>query len=166
MKNRLHEKNKGFTLIEIIIVLGIIAVLTTLTFSLIGYLNFQNTKKATKTIHITLDKVRMETISKGISYKTYLYLVENDLYMKIQKNDEEISLTKDSGEKLSSNCKVTYKREGDLDYKELDEISYICLYFSKGSGSFLSDYEWISISNGRKSSTIQFVKETGKHMIR
>lgn len=164
--NKRHLGNKGISLVEVIIVIAIIAIASSVTISLVGQMGFARTQKAAKTINITLDKLRMETMSKGISYHLYLYLVEGDLYMNIQKESDTVSLTKDNGEKLSADCKINYKRQG-AEAKELEEgeSSYIDISFSKSSGAFTSDYEWISISNTKHRSFLQFVKETGKHWI-
>ncbi len=171
MKNRhklqiRHLGNRGVSLVEMIIVIAIIILASSVTISLIGQLSFARTQKAAKTINITLDKLRMETMSKGISYKMYLYLAEGDLYMKILKDSDTIILTKDNGEKLSADCQVNYKREGIAEeVLEEGESNYIAISFSKSSGAFTSDYEWISISNTKHNSILQFVKETGKHWI-
>lgn len=171
MKNRhkiqfRHLGNKGISLIEIIIVIAVIALASSVSINLISQLNLARTEKAAKTINITLDKLRMETMSKGISYKMFLYLAEGDLYMKILKDTDAITLNKDNSEKLSVDCQVRYKREGVVEeVLEEGENKYIAIAFSKSSGALISDYEWISISNAKHDSKLQFVKETGKHWI-
>jgi hypothetical protein len=149
-----------------IIIIAIIALASSVTISLTGQLSFARTQRATKTINITLDKLRMETMSKGISYKMYLYLAESDLYMKILKDGDTITLTKDNGEKLSVDCQVRYKREGIAEEILEEGVGkYIAISFSKSSGAFTSNYEWVSISNAKHTSILQFVRETGKHWI-
>lgn len=171
MKNRhtlisRHLGNKGVSLIEMIIVIAIIALASSVTISLVGQFGYTRTQKAAKTLNTTMDKLRMETMSKGISYKLFIYFAEGDLYMKILKESDSISLTKDNGEKLSVDCQVKYQKEGSIE-EELEEGTgkYLAISFSKGSGAFTSDYEWISISNSKHKSVLQFVKETGKHWI-
>ena len=171
MKNRHKLRirqlgDKGVSLIEMIIVIAIITLASSVTISLIGQLSFARTQKAAKTINITLDKLRMETMSKGISYKMYLYLVDGDLYMKILKDGDTITLTKDSGEKLSVDCQVRCKREGTVEEVLEEGVGkYIAFSFSKSSGAFTSNYEWVSISNAKHNSKLHFIKETGKHWI-
>lgn len=164
-KNR-HLGNKGVSLIEIIIVIAIIVLASSVTISLVGQLGYARTQKAAKTINITMDKLRMETMSKGISYKLFLYLAEGDLYMKILKEGDAIALNKDSGEKLSADCQVKYQKEGSLEEVLEEGVGkYIAISFSKSSGAFTSDYAWLSITNSKHRSVLQFVKETGKHWI-
>lgn len=171
MKNRHklqigHLGNKGVSLVEMIIVIAIIALASSVTISLIGQLGFAKTQKAAKTINITMDKLRMETMSKGISYKLYLYLVENDLYMKILKDGDTLTLTKENGEKLMVDCQVKFKSEGLAEeVLQEGEGRYITISFSKSSGAFTSNYEWISINHVKHNSILRFVKETGKHWI-
>lgn len=161
-----HLGNKGVSLAEMIIVIAIIALASSVTISLVGQLGFAKTQKAAKTINITMDKLRMETMSKGFSYKLYLYLAEGDLYMKILKDGDTVTLTKDNGEKLIVDCQVRFKSEGIAEeVLEEGDGKYIAISFSKSSGAFTSNYEWISIINVKHKSVLQFVKETGKHWI-
>jgi hypothetical protein len=96
----------------------------------------------------------------------YLYFAESDLYMKILKDGDTITLTKDNGEKLSVDCQVRYKREGIAEEILEEGVGkYIAISFSKSSGAFTSNYEWVSISNAKHTSILQFVRETGKHWI-
>lgn len=171
MKNRhklqiRHLGNKGVSLAEMVIVIAIIVLASSVTISLVGQLGFAKTQKSAKTISITMEKLRMETMSKGISYKLYLYLTDGDLYMRILKEGDTISLNKNNGEKLSEDCQVTFKNEGMAEeVLEEGEGKYTTISFSKSSGAFISNHEWIAIKTIKHSSILRFVKETGKHWI-
>ncbi|MFV0342908.1 MAG: prepilin-type N-terminal cleavage/methylation domain-containing protein [Anaerocolumna sp.] len=161
-----HLGNKGVSLIELIIVIAIIALTSTVTFQLIGQVSSKRIYKAAKTIDITLDKLRVETMSKGVTYSLCLYLIEGDLYMTIQPEGDTLTLTKENGDILVEDCQVSYQKEGVAEEILEEGVgNYIAISYSKSSGAFHSSYERITFRNGNYNSILRFVKETGKHWI-
>ena len=69
MKNR----KKGFTMLELIIVIAILGIFTALTSLTFAYIRSGNVKSAAKTVDATLDTLRIETMSRFKTPKMYIY---------------------------------------------------------------------------------------------
>ncbi|MDD4113953.1 MAG: hypothetical protein PHC56_13120 [Herbinix sp.] len=165
----MRKKNEGMSFIELVLIIVIIAILSTGGIAIYNSLGYAKTKKAANHINDSLSKARIETMSKkGIQY-LYLYQIGGKPYSKLSPV-EALSigvygeLTAAEGMEYSPNITLKYKTDTGASH-ELGDNESICLSFVKSSGAFASNYSEIILESGNDSSTIRCIKETGRHWI-
>lgn len=162
--------NKAFTLIELIIVIAIMAILTTGVIIGIRSITSANTINAAERIDAAMSKLRLENMTKTTKSYLYIYNIDEVLYMNTSVSDNAAvgsgGIDAASGTRLANNVSLSTKTfSGTQDNVEDGEA--VIISFSRSSGAFRSDYEYLiltGIGNG-KTSTIHCIKETGKHYV-
>lgn len=162
----MHKNNKGFSTIELIAVIAILAILTAGTLVIFHQIGYANTMKAAKLIDSELSKVRIETMSREEKQYLYLYNIDGTVYRKAstKANPSEAGLNAASGTAFSKNISLIYKLEGAGE-TGLNNGANLCISFDRSSGNFDTSYEFIRLVSANHSSTIAFTKETGRHEI-
>lgn len=179
MRKRLD--NNGFSLVELIIVIAIMAILTGSAFSVFGYINNGNVKKCSRSINSGLNETRTANLTREGNSYLYIYKYDGDIYKRISKADD-LSLS-GTGDKLLSSAgeRIGNKSihiigyyddasgaEQQFDFeKESDPV--IKISFRKGDGGFSNSttfYKKIEVKkdNGAVDS-VYMVKETGRFFI-
>ena len=161
---------KAFTLIELIIVLAIMAILTTGVVVGVRIIISANITDAAKRIDSAISKLRLENMTKTPKSYLYLYNIDDVLYMKTSESDsatvENGAIDAASGIRLANNVKLSYIDLSNIQ-NNLENGKEIKISFSRSSGAFLSEIKSLILSsygNG-KTTTIRCVIETGKHVI-
>lgn len=137
---RLKSNQKGFSLIEMIVVIAIIGILSGIALRMIGYLKVANTEKTVQMITKMLNKEQTIAMSKMGTTHLYVYKIDGEFYMTFSDQDlysfNSTVMKKDSagfgsGLKISYNTigsggttttevtgmnflKITYKRDGSI----------------------------------------------------
>ncbi len=186
---KIVKDNKGFTMVEIIIALAILALLSGLTIQTVSYISYGNSKKCVTEIDGMLDKVQMETMSKEHTPYLYLYGTDKGYFMVISTTAtmNRTGLEAQGGTKVAgANVKIKAKKistvvQADGSEAEVTEegylaggtpgavtptFDYIRIGFKKSTGGFLADayYETLTIE-GDGATTIYMVESTGKHYV-
>ena len=160
------RNEKGFTLIELIIVISILAIISSGIFYLVTTISYMDPFKAATILNHTMEKVRIESMSK--TEKSYLYIYNKDdvIYFKVSSNHDAsmAGLDVESGTKLGKGIDVYYKEVDGVETKLEDDKTF-CLYFEKSSGAFASDIEYIKCTSRGKQATLFCIKETGRRVI-
>lgn len=160
------RNEKGFTLIELIIVISILAIISSGIAYLVTTISYMDPFKAATMLNHTMEKVCIESMSK--TEKSYLYIYNKDeaIYYKVSSNSdaERAGLDVESGTKLGKGINVYYTEIDGVETK-LEDDGTICVYFTKSSGAFASDIEYIRCTARGKQATLFCVKETGRRMI-
>lgn len=172
------KDNRGFSLIELIVVMAIIALLIGGTAIGIRILSYTDTEKITKTVDQSLHKLRIDTMSKGNLYH-YLFIAWNDTKEEYEigyvtgtvalngTNWDDGSVSTISNRKGLCSSKVTISYSDHSIGSDLQEIStsndVLLLQYYVHSGAFQSNCRMISIVNGSKNTSIHLVGKTGKH---
>lgn len=182
---------RGYTLIELIIVMGIMAVFAGGVAVALGYSNQGRTKKAATSLNDKLSYIQTQTMTlKG---ETYLYVFKRSdgVYAYIAKEvdtngngviddaeKKDVTSREDlndmigsAGEKLCGSS-VEVSGEGGATPMTLDDNNMIKIGYSKSTGAFIccndgsgsSFYNTIKMS-GREVFTVMLVQKTGKHYI-
>lgn len=165
----MRDNNWGMSFIEVIIVLIIIAILSTGSIAIYKSLGYANTKKAAKHINDSLSIARIDTISRrGIQY-LYIYQIDGRLYSKLSteeglRDGVNGELTGAEGIEFSHNITLKYKTDTGISH-ELGDNENICISFVKASGAFTSYYSEIILESGNNTSIITCIKETGRHWV-
>ncbi|WP_066711988.1 prepilin-type N-terminal cleavage/methylation domain-containing protein [Clostridium sp. Marseille-P299] len=160
------RKENGFTLIEIIIVISIIAILSSGILYLVSTFRYGDPFKSANLLNHTMEKVRIETMSKDEKQYLYIYNMNGITYFKISTNNDysRAELNEGTGTKLGRGIEITYKKTDELE-KKLRDTEHISLFFMKSSGAFGSDFEYIKFIGSSKEVILYCVKETGRHYI-
>lgn len=160
------NKNKGFSLVEMIVTISILAIITSGSVMAYYRMSYVDTMKAAKTVSSVMDKLRIETMSKEIKPYLYLYNIDDTIYIKVSKesNSGLAGLDASSGEKVGKRIAV-YVKEPSIAERVLGDGEYISISFVRSLGTFYSNYETITFVYHSKKAAIICVQETGRHWV-
>ena len=167
------KKNKGFSLIELVVVMAILAIVTSGVVYMVMNASTWKAKKAVQYLDESLSQTRVEALSKSRAWLALTY--EGDHYVLKRSYDEDL--------RLDGKFSITYTY-GDSSSADPKNQALVLTY-DRTSGGFSDmkkqipssggDYESlaspgvycksITITQGSKSWTINLNKETGKHSV-
>ncbi len=175
-------ENKGLTLIEIIVVMAIIAIASTIVWMSVNALSGFEAKQCAKYIFGALEKTKVEQMTRqGYSW-LHLYRGDDGVYLDIYESGVKLENEFKKGNRVGNRrVLITYTiTDAAAGETPLDEDG-IVLAFNRSDGSFkaagqawaLSDpaftpkYPWgyyltITIKSGNTSRTIALYPNTGK----
>lgn len=163
MRQRLNQK--GMTLIEIVIVIGIVGILAGSSLALFGHIRYANTKKTVETVSSALDKLQVQTMSKTGTPWLYIYQLDDGCYMKILKEEitafDSTKFTKDAVKLCNQDTVILVTTPAGV--TPVSGTDYARIAYTKSS-SFATDISLIEIQ-GNTTFRIKLVKETGKHFV-
>lgn len=163
MRHRLNQK--GMTLIEIVLVIGIIGILAGSSIALFGHIRYANTKKAAETIDTALDKLQVRTMSKaGVPY-LYIYQLDDGYYMKILQEEltafDAAKFTRDAVKLCNKDTVISVTTPAGT--RAVSGMDYAGIAYTK-SAAFDTDISSIEVQ-GTMTFRIKLVKDTGKHFV-
>ena len=149
-------KNKGFSLVELIVVIAIMAIGVTVTSYSLTTISLANAKECASEIKASLEAVRMETCRKESgSAPTVKFYRDSDGSVMMQ---ESGSSAKKIG---SSTVAVSYKK-ADGSYEDLGTTA-LEYSFNRSTGAFtLMPGSEIKVSSGGREYIITCYEKTGK----
>ena len=183
---------RGFSLIELIIAMGVFAVLSVAIFGGVSYINAGKTKKASNTLNSKLTFIQTETMTKKGNMYLYVYKKDDGIYTcnlgTEVTGDANGFLTRaeldtylaghDAGTKICDS-KVTITGKGSSSLT-LTDSNMLKIGYSKSTGAFtysndgslaadgtLHNKEFLSRLEltGKETFYIKMIKSTGKHYI-
>lgn len=159
--------NKGFSMVELIITIAIMAILTGSFVGAAGYLKYANAKAGAKKINTELSELRIDSMSKMNTPYMYLYNIDGTTYMKVVTGDradkaKENGLLDKNTTKIG-NSQVTVSCDGT----KITDGQTVTITMDKSTGAFLSSPQKIEVASvdGKNSYVIKLVKSTGRHYI-
>lgn len=177
--NNRSVKNAGFTLIEIIVVVAIIAIATAIGGLSINAVFTFDMKKGVQNINGALEKVKVEQMAKAGDSWLKLYADDDGIYLDIYENGIRLDNEFDDGNKIAKKTvSVTYTLS-DATEHTLDGTG-IVLAFNRSDGSFATAddaltrsgtqgtigtgvyYSSITLKSGDRSRTLTLYPNTGK----
>lgn len=161
-------------MIELILVVAIIGIFTSLAGMGFGYLESGNVKSAARNIDATLSKLKIDTMKQNKQPVMYIYKKGSDYYMYCTANSFTVPTGTGSaavGQKIG-NHNVKIWASGKTGTVDLNTGGSLEITFSKGNGTFTSKYEHIYVEHNDESGSgsgikydIEMILETGKHFI-
>lgn len=160
---RIWKDQKGFSLIEIMIVAGIVGILAGISLRMVGHLKYYDIEKSIQYVSDALNKQQMKSMSK--ENKPYLYIYEYGGSYYYCLTDTEATAPSDLGTKgkeISTGATISYTTSGVT--KTIEGNLMLCIIYKK-DGSFKECPDVIKIENNSASQIIKFNRLTGKHVI-
>ena len=170
---RFRDDQKGFTLIELVIVAAIVTIMSSLSLTMLGRIKYANTEKMVNYVYDALKKLQIKAMSK--SEPSYLHIYkEGDTYYFIQSSSSTYSSSTmgTQGTSLGGNIKI-YKVVGATGSEtEITGGTRIALSYKKdgcprktdASGNALEDIRKIVIK-GSFDAEIRINPKTGKCVV-
>lgn len=168
--------NKGYTLVELVVVLAILSIVSVAGFSIVGYLTGTKAKSAAYNIQSGLGKARIETMSKsrgkddlGDIFFSITLNGNKEYYMELHNNRsgyEAKELIGNSGNLVISASGPS--RTDTLhvsDSPSVGDISELKFYFDRSTGGLakgINEYDTIKIVQGGVTYQINISSLTGK----
>lgn len=157
----MEKNNDGFSLVELIIVVAIIAIMSTFAFYGLGYLSRADAKGCAQDINSTISSVKTTTMSKTQPLNMFLYCYDGNYYIKTS-NKPSVTFDDGSGSRIigsASSMKVS------CDGTELTDGHGQLIQVARKDGTFSAAPSHIVVDGGGKYS-IYLIKNTGKHFVR
>lgn len=183
----MKRNQKGFSLIEVVIVVTIVAILAGASASMIRYVTMANTKKTVQTVDNQMDKLQATSMTKAGKQYLYVYkrggayyMLVSDIKVNAVNPGEGVNdvLTASAGTQISNGQVTVYANSVDVNQKLNSNGDYICVRYTK-SGAF-SDTDTMSnkstetdnkvsslVFEGKSHTySIDLVQSTGVHVIK
>jgi len=164
MEGAIHVKKhvKGFTMIELIIVIAIIGIFTALSTISLNYIHAGNIKSSAQKVNRALTELKMDTMSRDKKSYMYLYKKDSNYYMWCTTNNT-FSADSAAGERIGNSSTTITFNGSELKDGECKQISYLKSSgaFAKGTPSNIT----FSKDNGDFKYVVTLVVNTGKHYI-
>lgn len=192
---KLGKDRRGFSLVELIIVMAIMGLLSGVTAAAMGYINTGKTKKSSAKLDGKLDYIQTETMTKEGNAYLYLYAANDGIYTYVHtaklsdpnptgfntRLDLDTYMTSNSakGSKIcdgtvTATAKGTKDSGGNMEMK-LTSSNMLKVGYSKSTGAFIysndGDASAVDFYNllelkGKQTFKIKMIKATGKHFVK
>jgi prepilin-type N-terminal cleavage/methylation domain-containing protein len=157
MKNK-----KGFSLVELLVVMAILALLVSGSTAGWNYISYANTSKCAKEINTTIKKVRLQAMSR--TNKPYIFLYEKDEAYYLLVTTDAVFPLNPAGSKVANGKVDIYTDDGSGETK-ISSANPMKFSFLKSTGGFQFDasttYKKI-IVKGASTYEIELYETTGK----
>ncbi len=156
------KNNEGFSLIELIVVVVILALMSTGVMAGLGYLTLANTSKCATKIDSGFTTLKSKNMAKAETTYMHLYNYNDDYYIVYNDLDEDSFTPDGSGEQIGN-----YKLKVSMDDDPIESGESVCFSIRKKDGGFTNTLSPTSkiVVSGQTSKEITIVTSTGKHFI-
>ena len=159
------KNQKGFSLIEMLVVVAIISILAGVSLRIVGYLRVANAEKTVQTIEKACTKLQATSMSKASKPFLYIYMNDGEYYYVFSATDcnsYDASVMKKDGDPIGKGIKITREASGTMN--EVTGAVFIKIAY-KRDGTFdtaKTNCDAIKIEAGNSTERLKLVKETGK----
>ena len=191
---RMVKDEKGFSLVELIIVMGIMAIAATMIMASMGYINRGKTEKAASTLDSKLSYIQTETLTKAGTTYLYLYPKSDGIYYFIKRAETGGNTADGDGTGFASYTELnTYLTSKSIDGTRLcgsqvkasgkggsgvTDINLAAggsdmlkIGYKKSTGAFeccnngSGSFRTSIVLTGKETFTVKLVEKTGKHKV-
>jgi prepilin-type N-terminal cleavage/methylation domain-containing protein len=173
------QSNRGFSLIELMVVISILAILVAGSGVSLHLASYSNTERVAKEIDSALSKLQLETMSQGnqnhylaiewdMTEKVYYICKATSSNVLTEANWASAVKTITNKKKLASeSIIISYSNQTDGSNSVLlrDVNSILLLSFIPSTGAFQSSSKQILIASDSKTTILHVVSITGNHYI-
>jgi len=161
--NKVDKKNAGFTLVELIVIIAILAIMVGGVTIGISIMRKKNVEKAAKNINYKMTQLRSWNMSKDNTRDLTIKkasgefnLDDDEVNEKILDDTTNIEYVLDDGSATSVNQSIAIKfqRNGTIKFVIDNDTTHP-----------IDNVEKLKLSNGSKTVNITMVADTGKHFI-
>lgn len=169
----MKQDNKGFSLVELVIVLAIMAILITIGVRNLGVLDTYRCRECQTAIVSALQNNKVYCLSK--SYSNTSDVTSADTYLQIKYENKKVYLvthvkgadTKTEVISKGSNTEVGYRKTSGSNIVYLADNGHIEIGFNRSSGAYLPTsgtdyYTNLYVKTGNKVRDIKLETKTGK----
>ncbi|MBR6478064.1 MAG: type II secretion system protein [Lachnospiraceae bacterium] len=161
---RVIKDQKGFSLLELVVVAGIVALLAGISFRLVGHLHNANIEKATQYLSNALNKQQTRSMSRANKPYLYIYKLSGSYYYCLSEEDTyNPSTMGTNGMEIGAGFTIKYQYDG-VPEQELTEGVILQIYYMK-DGTFGSCPKTLKIVTSNSVKTIKFNSATGRHIV-
>lgn len=169
----LHSDNKGYSLIELVIVLAIIAIIMSTVFYSIILVFSANAKSCANNIQRSIGDCKVTTMGKADAYMVLYRNSGGDVYTQMHIKESDGTWTDEEPQKVGSSKVTVGYISGEGNVETSDTIvpllpdDSIEIHFDRSNGGFKADaagnlYKAVSVEGGNRKYNITMVKLTGK----
>lgn len=162
--NKLHNDNRGYSLIELVIVLAIIAIIMSTVFYSIILIFSANAKSCANNIQRSIGECKVTTMGKADAYME-LYRDDTGVYTQMHVTESDGTVTDEEPQKVGSNRVTVGYVQGGTE-TELTPGASIEICFDRSNGGFKAGagglYDEIYVRGGSKNYSITMTALTGK----
>lgn len=176
------KNNKGFSLLELIVVIAILAILSGIVITAMMNTGSFKVKKATELLKVSIGETKIEAMSKNMASLTILRDTSGTYYIQRGEGEKE--------KLVKGNVTISYTEEGSGIETPVESGHPLQFSFSRSSGAFTpiidsinadGSYQYrtvnsggtsevvycssIIINCGSRSNRIMLVKDTGKYYV-
>lgn len=165
--------SKGFSLVELIIVIAIMGILTGGVALGVGMLNSADSKKLANNINSSFTTLRSENMAKDKKTYMHLYQYEGEYYIQMSENSAPVL----DGTGTNIGCSavsVNFQGENSISIApDTEDPPSLSFTMNKKDGSFAAKVEdtelaattKIEISSSASTHTVVLVRDTGRHYL-
>lgn len=166
--------NKGISLIEVIVVVAILSIMSSMLVMSYNVVYQQKTKSCAESIDSYLDRIRLESMSREKQRYMVLYQAEDGMYMGATSDpDSFVKDTKREEKVGDKSVSIYYKTASSGTYTKISGETMFMISFDRVTGGFDKEYttkeeiECLNIALGESTNgnEIRFITKTGKHFI-
>lgn len=164
MNNNKYNNNKGFSLVELLVIIAILGVVTSGTYLSFNAIYNSKVTTASKVVSTYTKSVRLNNMTKVQNKYIHIYLNDGQYYINIDNNKNiDTNVTEEkigppgmgvkyftlSSSENTSGITITFNRSGQSEYYN-------------ASGSRIYNVKGLKFVNGTRSASIRIVEATGK----
>lgn len=173
---RFLKDHKGFSLVEMIIVIGIIGIVAGASLTMIGHLRSANTEKVAQDLSTALNKLQANTMGKKEKKDMYLFKKNGVYYMCLVQSGAALDMTAEavSVNQLGAGGIIVSLSKNGAEAAEIGEGESIKIRFNR-SGAFSIDASTVFsgtditsaaiIIEGSIKYKVTLNRETGKNVV-